>query len=259
MKPTTSRISISLAIYLIWIVITLVGARLIVGDDATLDELVTNGIGWHFLGAVALLLAARILFRWNDLGFNRPHSLLRVMWFPSLYLFFFAGVIVLFGLPPISVVFFVGVNTLLVGISEEVMFRGVLFRAFDKAISLWPAILITSALFGAVHILNVFITGELVPALMQAVAATMSGIVFMAILLRTGSIWPAIVYHFLWDCLLFLLGSAAHASTQSTADEQTAGLSVALPILLNLPNLICALILLRGVKQTKKGGGQSYN
>lgn len=259
MKPTPSRISISLAIYLIWIVITLVGARPIVGDDATLDELVTNGIGWHFLGAVVLLLAARILFRWNDLGFNRPHSLLCVMWFPSLYLFVFAGVIVLFGLPPISVVFFVGVNTLLVGISEEVMFRGVLFRAFDKAMALWPAILITSVLFGAVHILNVFITGELVPAVMQAVAATMSGIVFMAILLRTGSIWPAIVYHFLWDCLLFLLGSAAHASTQATADEKTTGLSVALPILLNLPNLICALILLRGVKQTKKGGGQSYN
>ncbi len=255
MKSTTSRISLSLMIYLVWIVITLAGARLIVGNNATLDELVTGGIGWHFLGAVVLLLAARILFRWNDLGFNRPHSLLRVMWFPSLYLVFFAGVIALFGLPPLSAVFFVGVNTLLVGISEEVMFRGVLFRAFDKAISLWPAILITSVLFGAVHILNVFITGDLVPALMQAVAATMSGIVFMAILLRTGSIWPAIVYHFLWDCLLFLLGNAAHASTQSTADEQTGGLTVALPILLNLPNLICALILLRGVKHTNTSGG----
>ncbi|MCK0154820.1 CPBP family intramembrane metalloprotease [Alcanivorax sp. S6407] len=247
MTPTKRRIGISLGIYLVWIAITMLGARFLVGGESSLDELVSRGIGWHFVAAVALLFAAIVIFRWHDLNFRRPHSLLRVMWFPSLYLLFFAGVIAIFGLPPLSVVVFVALNTLLVGISEEVMFRGVLFRAFDKAMAIWPAILITSVLFGAVHILNVFITGELVPALMQAVAATMSGIVFMAILLRTGSICPAIVYHFLWDCLLFLVGSAAHNSGEVAASGDTTAMSLALPILLPLPNLIFALILLRHV------------
>lgn len=247
MTATTRRIGISLVIYLVWITITMLGAIFLVGGESSLDELVSRGIGWHFVVAVALLFAAALIFHWYDLGFRRPHSLFQVMWFPSLYLLLFAGDIAVLGIPPLTVVVFVAINTLLVGISEEVMFRGVLFRAFDKAMAIWPAILITSVLFGAVHILNVFITGELLPALMQAIAATMSGVVFMAILLRTGSIWPAIVYHFLWDCLLFLVGSAAHNSAEIATSGDTTAMSLALPILLPLPNLIFALILLRHV------------
>lgn len=250
MNAQAKRITISLVIYLLWIGITMLGARLLVQGESTLDELVSRGIGWQFVAAVAMLFAAIAVFRWQDMHFNRPHSLLRVMWFPFIYLLLFAVSVAALGVPPIGVVGFVVINTLLVGVSEEVMFRGVLFRAFDKAMAIWPAIILTSLLFGAVHVLNVFITGQLGTAVLQSIAAAMSGVVFMAILLRTGSIWPAIIYHFLWDCLIFLVGSSTHTSNPEAAAQETGTLGLFLPILLNLPNFIFALILLRNVGKT---------
>jgi hypothetical protein len=234
-------------IYVAWIAITMLGARLISNGEATLDELVSTSIGWQFAAAIGLLLFAIKVFKWHDLNFTRPHSLVRVMWFPAIYLVLFAGVVMFIGAPAWSVVMFVTINTLMVGVSEEVMFRGVLFRAFDKAMSIWLAIILTSILFGAVHILNVFITGQLGPAIMQSIAAVMSGFVFMAILIRTGSIWPAIIYHFFWDCLLFLAGNTAGTTAPEAATHGSGAIGIYVPVLLNLPNFIFALILLRNV------------
>lgn len=244
MNSKSKRIYISLIIYAAWISVTLFGARLISDGETSLNELVSSGIGWQFAVALGLLLAAILAFKWNDLQFTKPHSLVRVMWFPTIYLVVFAASFVFVKLPPLSIVMFVAINTLMIGASEEIMFRGVLFRAFDKAMSIWLAIILTSVLFGAVHTLNVFITGELGPAVLQSIAAMMSGLVFMAIVIRTGSIWPAIIYHFLWDCLIFLLTS--NVSVANPADEPGV-LAIFAPILLNLPNLIFSLILLRNV------------
>lgn len=244
LDSTAKRIWISLAVTAAWVATTLFGARLITGGDTSLDELVSTGIGWHFLVAIAILVVAIVVFKWNDIGFNKPHSVLRVLWFPAIYLVVFAGGLAVRGVPSMSVVFFVAINTIMVGASEEIMFRGVLLRAFDKAMSIWPAIILTTVLFGAVHSLNGFITGQFGPALIQSVAAGLSGLVFMAILIRTGSIWPGIIYHFLWDFLIFLLVSAA-APEAAAAD--TGGMAMYGPILLSLPNVICAAILLRHV------------
>lgn len=241
------RVFFSLVIYVLWVAITMFGARLIAGGEITLDELVSRGVGWHFAIAIALLFFAIILFKWNDLGFTKPHSLGRVLWFPSIYLLLFTCGVAFLGLPPLGFVIFVVLNTLMVSVSEEVMFRGILFRAFDRAMPIWPAIILTSLLFGAVHVFNVFITGELTLAILQSIAAAMSGFIFLAIVIRTESIWPAIIYHFLWDCLIFLATSAAKAASTEVATVNPEGIALYAPIALNLPNFICALILLRNV------------
>ena len=85
---------------------------------------------------------------------------------------------------PLSLVF----STAFVGLSEETMFRGILFQALRTRVKLWPAMIFTSILFGSVHILNVLTTGEVLHALQQAFTATLSGFAFIAILVRTGSI-----------------------------------------------------------------------
>lgn len=235
------------------------GARVIAGGEVALDELVSSGIGWHFGIAIALLVLAIQIFEWKDIGFAKPHSLLLVLWFPSIYLFAFAGGITFLGLPPSRVVFFVALNSLMVGASEEIMFRGVLFRALENAMPIWPAIILTSVLFGAVHVLNVFITGDFIPALMQSIAAAMSGFIFIAILIRTGSIWPAIIYHFLWDCLIFLAGSGASAANSESTTVDVGAAALYAPILLNLPNLICALLLLRNVGKESNANQRKHN
>lgn len=117
----------------------------------------------------------------------------------------------------------------------------------------WTAIIITTVLFGAVHVLNGFTTGEWGTAVLQAVAAGMSGLIFIAIVIRTGSLWPAIIYHFLWDCMLFLLGTASAARPEAAADSGTEaalerGGAVLFPLLIALPNFLCALVLLRNVR-----------
>lgn len=88
----------------------------------------------------------------------------------------------------------------------------------------------------------------------------------MAVAIRTGSIWPAIIYHFLWDDLLFLISSSARGANPDASDGDFAVMNMFAPMLLNLPNLIFALILLRNVvkecfgsQATLSGAGQIRN
>lgn len=249
----SKRLSISLVVYVLWIVITLLGAKwLLGGEEAALAELVKNGPGWQFLGAVALLLAAIAAFKWRDLKFVPPHSLVKVMWFPVLVLLSLSSLMILSGLPSSTVILWVAFNTFLVGFSEEVMFRGVLFRALLENMAVWPAIITTTILFGAVHSLNGFNTGDWSGALLQSVTAAMSGLIFIAIVIRTGSIWPAIIYHFLWDCALFLAGAASSEASGGAAEavniEVSGAQGLIFPMLIALPNFLCALWLLRNVR-----------
>jgi membrane protease YdiL (CAAX protease family) len=191
------RLPVALAVYVGWVLLTLFGMRW-AGDGSKkpLLDTVSHGVGWNLAMAVALLAAATLAMRWRDLKFvaPRPVGSLRILWFPSLYLLLFAVLSVVLGLPPAATVGFVLLNTLLVGLSEEWMFRGVLFQALRSRLAMWPSILLMSAMFGAVHVLNVFVTGQLFDAVVQAMAAFLSGVVLVALLVRTGSIWVPIAF-----------------------------------------------------------------
>jgi membrane protease YdiL (CAAX protease family) len=243
------RLPISLMIYVGWTLVTVFGMRW--ASDGTrkpLIESITHGISWNLVMAVALLAIVTVAMRWRDLKFVAPKPMgsLRVLWFPALYLLFFALLPAVLGLPPASTLLFVIMNTMLVGLSEEWMFRGVLFQGLRSRLAMWPAILLTSALFGAVHVMNVVTTGQLGEAIVQAVAAFMSGMVLIALLIRTGSIWVPIVYHALWDFGTFVI-SASSASSGPPIDVAQ-GWNWTIPMLMVLPNFLFALYLLRGVR-----------
>jgi membrane protease YdiL (CAAX protease family) len=243
------RLTISLITCAAWTLVTVFG-MLWAGDGTPkpLIESVTHGVSWNLVVAVALLAAVTVAMRWGDLKFvaPKPPGSLRVLWFPALYLLLFALMPAVLGLPPASTLLFVMLNTMLVGLSEEWMFRGVLFQGLRSRLALWPAILITSALFGAVHVVNVVTTGQLGEAVVQAVAAFMSGMVLIALLIRTGSIWVPIVYHALWDFGTFVAsaGSAARGPPIDVAQ----GWNWTMPIAMVLPNFLFALFLLRKVR-----------
>lgn len=246
----SNRLWISIFILLLWGAATMFGAQVLGGgEEISLNDLVQRGIGWQFVAAIAILLAAIAIFRWKDIGFETPHSLVRVLWFPSIYLIVFTVAIFWLGLPPLTTLLLVFVNTMMVGFSEEVMFRGVLFRASVERMPIWPAILLNMVLFGGVHAFNGFITGDFHAAFLQSIAAGMSGLVFIAILLRTGSIWPAIIYHGLWDFAVFTVGLASAGSGGGEAATEVPAYANFMPIMLNLPNFIFALILLRNLGQ----------
>lgn len=252
-KPRRFLVIFALATLLIWIAITLFG-DFGTSKGNTLDTLVTNGVGLNFVFAVVFLGIAISVVRWPDLGFRRPFpsKSLWLAWLPLAYMALVLGATIAMGLPNGQILLFTFINCLLVGISEETMFRGILFSGLRTRLSIWPAVLVVTACFGLVHVLNVFITGAFVLAFIQALAAAMNGLHLMAIRLRTNSILPAIILHTLWDFLLFtFVVSASQFSAQSIQSAQAEAssdiLALATPLLFVAPLGIYGLFLLRHI------------
>jgi membrane protease YdiL (CAAX protease family) len=245
------RLAISLAAFAVWLLITVVGGRIHTGE-APLLQSVTRGLGWPFLLAALFLLAVVGWQQWRDVGLNRLPSArsLWLTWLPMVYIVAGLGLSVVFGLPPAGVLLWILLNTFLVGLSEELMFRGVLLQAFRRTVSIWPAVWLTTLVFGAIHILNVFMTGELRAALIQSTAAAASGLLFIALRLRTGSLWPAIVVHGLWDFATFTLAASRSVESQAVGSGGPMTPMTFLPVLLVLPNALYGLWLMRGIGQT---------
>lgn len=256
----TGRLALSLIAFACWLAITiLVGNIASGGETADLGEGVQRGIGWAWAAAGGFALAVVLWRGWQDVALNRwPEARdWRLVWLPMIYIVVALGIATYFGLPAATVLFIILINTLLVGFSEELMLRGIVLQGFRHTVSIWPAILLTSLAFGAMHSLNVFVTGNLAAALLQSCAAFLSGIIFIALRLRTGSLWPPIIVHALWDFATFTLGAAVgHASSHGSMPAEAvtpttgAGLAQFLPILLVLPNAIYGLWLMRNISRT---------
>jgi membrane protease YdiL (CAAX protease family) len=85
--------------------------------------------------------------------------------------------------------------TFLLAAWEELMLRGYLFRQLSLGLNPTAAVLITAALFGLMHAGNP-------GANWQGLVYTAIGGVFMGlVLLRTGSLWVLIGYHFGWNAM----------------------------------------------------------
>lgn len=89
----------------------------------------------------------------------------------------------------------------LTGFAEETMFRGVLVRLLEKRSMMMIAI-ITSILFGLVHLSNIFIRGNVAVIAAQAVGAAAFGFGYVAIRQRTNTLVPLLVTHMLTDLFL---------------------------------------------------------
>jgi uncharacterized protein len=85
------------------------------------------------------------------------------------------------------------VGFVLVGIAEEFSFRGYLQATLASGIGFWPAAIILSIGFGALHLSN---SGE---AVIGAVMAGCFGLVAAFALRRTGNLWFPIGMHAAWD------------------------------------------------------------
>ena len=86
------------------------------------------------------------------------------------------------------------INMLLVGILEEVIFRGFLFLAMAKD-NIKSAVIVSSVTFGIGHIINLLSGAELVSTLCQIGCATAIGFLFVVVFIKTKSILPCIVAH----------------------------------------------------------------
>jgi uncharacterized protein len=144
------RTGVALVAFVLWAAITVIGGNITTGGEASLLDGVTRGIGWTWLVAGAFILGVVLWQGWHDIGLNRWTGVAgwRLAWLPMVYIVCGLLVAALLGMPPVMVLVLLLINTLLVGFSEEVMFRGVLLQAFRNAASIWIAVLLTSIAFG---------------------------------------------------------------------------------------------------------------
>ena len=201
----------SLLIFTIWLIVVVGGGLLQVkGQPTQLDELVKNKIMFGVLVAMVFLTGVITHLKWwPQVGWKGPDNLrdLRLLWPPALLLLFMLLIVLFTGMRPTRVLMIVIINTLMVGISEELMFRGILFHGASSSFGIWRAVWITAIIFGSVHTLNGLITGDFRASTVQAFFAGMFGIWAGALRVRLDTIIPIIIIHWLWDCLAFLTNS----------------------------------------------------
>ncbi len=85
-------------------------------------------------------------------------------------------------------------SMLCVGFIEEVIFRGLLFKAICKS-SVKQAILISSITFGIGHIVNLLNGADVLPTLLQICYAVAIGFLFVIIFYKGKSLLPCIITH----------------------------------------------------------------
>lgn len=250
MKP--GRLGLSLIVLVMWMLIpSLHGIFWRQGQESLID-LVSGGVLWPVAIRCAFLLLVSSAMRWNDIGFVRPVPAfrLRLLWLPMLYILLLLGGAAAMGFPSAVVIGIVALNMCLVGLNEEQMFRGVLLQGLMTRVPVWPAILISSVLFGAVHILNVFVTGDLGQAVLQCFGAGVLGLLFCAIRLRSGSLFPVIILHALWNFAIVMLALSAGQTSGAPVPFSWSAALVAGAVYLPIP--VYALYLLRGIGSARR-------
>ncbi|NJN96832.1 MAG: CPBP family intramembrane metalloprotease [Anaerolineales bacterium] len=256
MKTERNNFGLALVIIVVWVIIVL-GGEMLQAGAGSLDALVTQRLVIALMVAPLFLVGVIVYFKWPwaELGLKAPQPP-GSLWLgvpPALFILAFMAGGIASGLPPAQVILFVLINTLLVGVSEELMFRGIVFWAALPRFSLWTAIWISSILFGGVHTLNALMTGDYIAGVGQAMQAALFGVWITAIRLRTHSILPAMLIHGLWDFSIFLLtASAAATAASSTNIEPGAIQKLIAPVLLELPLFLYGLWLLRGLGKKDK-------
>ncbi len=112
----------------------------------------------------------------------------------------------------ISAVLLWGAISFLVAINEETLFRGFALRGLMKSFRPVTAVILSSVAFGLFHLVNLWEGGNPILIVAQVVSATGIGSIMAAMTLRSGSILPAILIHFLVDIVgLTALGGFGEA------------------------------------------------
>ncbi len=84
--------------------------------------------------------------------------------------------------------------SILTPIVEEVVFRGFVLDLASERYSDWFSIFISALLFAIIHIEAV-----------SVINAFIGGLIYGYVRIRTGSLWPPIIVHFLWNTHLYLI------------------------------------------------------
>ncbi|HLO01811.1 MAG TPA: CPBP family intramembrane glutamic endopeptidase, partial [Symbiobacteriaceae bacterium] len=160
------------------------------------------GIMAEMIGSAAALLW--LMGWWREAGFNglATWKSMHLHWLPLLLA---ASPVVILGFHVTDPKQLLGLLpvTLIIGLQEEMIFRGFAMRALLPGGQL-RAVLITATLFGVMHIGNLFGGADLTYTLVQVLASILGGVGAGAIRVRTGTVWGLILVHAVNDYAMFV-------------------------------------------------------
>jgi len=116
------------------------------------------------------------------------------------------------------------VGTLLIGVSEEFLCRGIFYNViFNKYRNVHVAVFVSSAIFGAGHLLNLIVGASLDETLLQVLYAFAFGVLVAAIYARCKNIWAVVLLHALFDFFGYApeVLTPAYASKMALTDTNT--------------------------------------
>lgn len=119
------------------------------------------------------------------------------------------------------------ITCLAVGFGEEATFRGVVLRALAPR-GMMRAAVISSVLFGAIHLVNLATGANPVNVGFQIVYTAGIGFAFAAAALVTGAIWPLVAIHCILDFANALQASEVGTATAPGPDVANGVLNIAL-------------------------------
>jgi len=90
-----------------------------------------------------------------------------------------------------------GLLVFIIGPAEEIFWRGFIQHRLSKRYSIVIGFLVATALYALVHIWSFNV--------MLIAAAALCGVFWGLLFALTGSLWPCIISHALWDLTIFIL------------------------------------------------------
>lgn len=207
--PQTAAIAIiGVFVLFLFAPVLIFGPEDTTGGTGTLNfETLTSGLPLQIMVSGVLLVIVGLLGWWRmTLLWSRlDRRGLRALYFTLAY--------PLMGIVVISLALNTGENTrnprdvlllvlglnFFVGLSEELLFRGILFGALRQKNRLITAIVVSSVAFGLLHLVNAGVGQSADQTLFQVINATALGVLFCALTLITNNLWPAIMLHMVWN------------------------------------------------------------
>ena len=162
---------------------------------------------------LSVLLPACVMARMeerppDDYGLPRRQAFTRLFWLGAIWglgsitllllamrgiRVFYFGHLALHGARILRFAAFWGTYFVAVGLFEEFLMRGYTLFTLAQSTGFWPAAVLFSCAFGAIHLLN---PGEAWPGIL---GAALIGFFFCLTLRRTGNLWFAVGFHAAWD------------------------------------------------------------
>jgi membrane protease YdiL (CAAX protease family) len=128
------------------------------------------------------------------------------------------------------------VITCFIAVSEEIVFRGLLFRILEEGLGSWLALGISALLFGMVHLGNFDD-----PTLLSVASQTAGGFSLAAAYMLTRKLWLPISIHWGWDFTAFAYSPEGLLTFGDASSDAVPALT---NLIASIPDLVLTIVLL---------------